>query len=87
MFQSKWTTWLGLFVEALTFLERFMTDHPIPNNPQEWSRFILQIAIGIGLIASKDWNKTNAVHANPTSQTAPTIQNTTMVEPIAEQKG
>lgn len=82
IFASSWTTWVGIVIEALTFFERYLADNPIPQEPKEWTRFILQIVIGIGLIASKDWNKTNAVHANPTPQTAPALAGTTMVEPI-----
>lgn len=87
VFSSKYTFWLGVFVEVLTFLERTMTEKPIPSSGPEWSRFLLQVAIGIGLILSKDWNQTNAVHANPTSQHAPEIKNTTMIEPPTDQKG
>lgn len=87
MFSSKYTTWLGIAVEIITLLERFSAEKPIPSTPEEWYRFTLQVMVGIGLILAKDFNKTNAAQANPTSQTAPTVSNTTMVEPTLTPKG
>lgn len=86
MFSSKYTTWLGIVVEVITFLERLSTEKPIPDTPEQWYRFVLQIAIGIGLILSKDFNKTNAVHANPVPSTAPSIQSV-MPDPTTQPKG
>lgn len=87
LFASKYTLWLGVFVEILTLGERMMTEKPIPSSGPEWSRFLLQLAIGIGLILSKDWNQTNAVHANPTPQAAPSAPNTAMTEPTITKGG
>lgn len=87
MFNSPVTTWLGIAYEVLVLILQAMKDQPIPATPEEWGILAAKVFPGLIAFASKDWNKTNAVQANPTPQTAPVAPITTMVEPIVPPKG
>ena len=86
MFSSPVTSWIAIVYEVLIVMSQAIKDTPVPSTPEEWVALFLKILPGLGIFFSKDWNKTNAVQANPTPQTAPTVPST-MAEPTAQPGG
>ena len=76
MFSSPVTSFIAVVYEVLIVVSQAVNDTPFPQTSEQWFSLVLKILPGLGIFFAKDWNKTNAVHANPLPSTAPPVVST-----------
>lgn len=75
MLGASWKTaligWLIIAGDGLKLLSDTLTEKGVPTDAGGWLGFGIALATGVGLILSKDYDKSNSTHPQQTAVEVP----------------
>lgn len=77
MLGSSWKTglagWIIVIGDIVKLIADVIQEQGLPTNMSGWIGFGIALATGIGLIMSKDYDKTNSQHPAAVAHTIPEV--------------